>query len=137
MVGLADQQAAVPDGGLYLRGDIAQVGGQDDPALLSGEDIAHAPRRVVGGGEGLGPQAAQLHPGPGLHDPQQAGGFAAGVPVVQTAAGGAGGVDGGSGPLAEHPQAGDMVAVLMGDENGGQFSGCDTQGGQTGSDLFG
>lgn len=30
-----------------------------------------------------------------------------------------------------------MVAVLMGDENGGQISGCDTQGGQTGSDLFG
>ena len=91
----------------------------------------------MGGGEGLCPQRADLYSSSRLLGPEQLLYLVAPVPPVPLPEGGAGGVDGGPRLFGEHPQAADVVAVLVGEQNGGQLEGLDPQLRQSGRNPLG
>ena len=130
MVGLTHQQVAALDRLKHRRSKAPQVGGYRRLAALSGEGVAHAARRVVGGGKGAHPQLAHRKPVPRVKLPAQP--IQKGDAVAQLPQGGGGGVNRQFQLLGEGGQAGDVVAVLVGDQHAAEGGGVHPQALQRG-----
>ena len=113
VVGLEDEDVAVGEILANGRGGGAKVGGDADREAAAFDTIAHGVEGVVGHAEGGDAEGADME-GAGGHQVVP-GELAVGV---GGAGGVAGGVDGEAELFLEHADAGDVVAVLVGEADG-------------------
>jgi hypothetical protein len=136
VVRLEHEEVAPRERVAHPRGGSAQIGGDPDPRAR--RDVHQRDRdrvgRVVGGEEGLDPEAADLE---GTRDRV---GLRALVAAEEVAAGGEGAlgeVDRGSVPAGEHAHPAGVVAVVVRDQDRVELGGSDARHAEPGLEVAG
>ena len=107
-------------------GHVAEVGGDGHFEALGAEGEAHGVGCIVGDGEAIDADVADDEAGAGLEEFEDGLEFSPG----DGRGGEAAAVDGDAEFLGDGGEAGDVVGMLVGDEDGGERFGVDVDGGE-------
>lgn len=134
VVGLEQEEVGAADVEFDAVGDVAEVGDEGDFDVVGGDGIGDGIDGVVGEGEGLHGEVAEVDAGAGL-ECLDGGGRTA---PVDGRGGEVGEEDGDAAAesAVDDGEAGDMVGVLMGDEDGVEAGGVLADEGEAAEGLF-